>query len=224
MRCSNPQRSLMLVMLPLPLGIPLPLLLLRQPLPHARPFNQFHLNQFHGLCNSSPPPTLLPPVDSRPYQQRKHALLYTTDPLPSVIHLGKYNAGSYQTVGGFSELSEAEQLLLARRLKAKPWHVIILSVCCNYTHQNAQLELAEAISSMTALQMLDLSGEAPCFVVLRGVCFGMRERVLWQMQAACESFCAADSRCRKRSQLQGRCCCWAIADRIDSAADAKYVG
>ena len=129
----------------------------------------------------APPPTLLPPVDSRSYQQRKNALLYTTDPLPSVIHLGKYNAGSYQTVGGFSELSEAEQLLLARRLKAKPWHVIILSVCCNCTHQNAQLELAEAISSMTALQMLDLSGETPCFVVLRGVCFRMRERVLQRM-------------------------------------------
>ena len=100
------------------------------------------------VLQPAPPPSLPPPVDARPYQQRKCSLLYT-DPLPSVIHLDKFNvvnSSQYGTVEGFSNMSEAEQLLLARRLKANPCHVTSLSVCGNCTNRNAQREMVEAIS------------------------------------------------------------------------------
>jgi hypothetical protein len=68
-------------------------------------------------------------------------------------------------------MSEAEQLLLARRLKANPCHVTSLSVCGNCTIRTAQREMLEAIRCMTALQTLNLSSKAPFFVVLIGDLF-----------------------------------------------------
>jgi hypothetical protein len=75
-----------------------------------------------------PPPPLPPPVDARSYQQRKQALLQSIDTLPSVINLGKYNTCGRKAVEGFSEMSEAEQMLLAQRLKADPRHVTSLNL------------------------------------------------------------------------------------------------
>lgn len=123
-----------------------------------------------------PPPALPPPVDARSYQQRKQALFQNIDTLPSVINLGKYNACDGKAVEGFSELSEAERMLLVQRLKADPCHVTSLNLSdnckrsfnlfANCTHRNVQLQMADVTESMTALQLLNLSRNAACFVML----------------------------------------------------------
>ena len=112
-----------------------------------------------------PPPALPPPVDARSYQQRKRALFQNIDTLPSVINLGKYNSDGKE-VEGFSEMSEAEQMLLVQRLKADPCHVTSLKLAANCTRRTVQLQMADATESMTALQSLDLSSNAACFVML----------------------------------------------------------
>ena len=113
-----------------------------------------------------PPPALPPPVDARSYQQRKHALFQNIDTLPSVINLGKYNTCDGKEVEGFSEMSEAEQMLLVQRLKADPCHVTSLNLSANCRHRAVQLQMADATESMTALQSLNLQGNAACFVML----------------------------------------------------------
>ena len=113
-----------------------------------------------------PPPALPPPVDARSYQQRKQALFQNIDTLPSVINLGKYNTCDWKEVEGFSEMSEAEQMLLVQRLKADPCHVTSLNLAANCTRRTVQLQMADATESMTALQSLDLSSNAACFVML----------------------------------------------------------
>ena len=63
-------------------------------------------------------------------------------------------------------MSEAEQLLLARRLKADPCRMTSLNLSFNCSRRNVQLEIAEAIDCMTALQTLNLACNVACFVVL----------------------------------------------------------
>ena len=114
-----------------------------------------------------PPPALPPPVDARSYQQRKRALFQNIDTLPSVINLGKYNSDGKE-VEGFSVMSEAEQMLLVQRLKADPCHVTSLNLAANCTQGGAAV--GRLLTALTALQSLDLSGNAACFVMLfRGV-------------------------------------------------------
>jgi hypothetical protein len=113
-----------------------------------------------------PPPALPPPVDARSYQQRKQALFQNIDTLPSVINLGKYNTCDGKEVEGFSEMSEAEQMLLVQRLKADPCHVTSLNLSANCRHRAVQLQMADATESMTALQSLNLRSNAACFVML----------------------------------------------------------
>jgi hypothetical protein len=111
------------------------------------------------------PPPASPPVDARSYQQYKHALFQNIGVLPSVINLGKYNTCDGMVVDGFSEMSEAEHMLLASRLKAEPCRVTSLNLSANCTCQPVQLQMADATESMTALQSLDLSCNAACFVM-----------------------------------------------------------
>ena len=71
---------------------------------------------------------------------------------------------------------EEAQSELVQRLKADPCHVTSLNLSDNCkrsfnlfadcTHRNVQLQMADATESMTALQSLNLSRNAACFVML----------------------------------------------------------
>ena len=125
------------------------------------------LRYIRQLEGSVPQLPLPPDVLDLPYEQRKHAILYSST-IPSVINLGQWNCEGKDfgilkptMQQNFVAMSYFEQQQLVRQLSKHPHHVVHL----NLNHNNissgeAPDALCRSLSALTALQMLDLSGIA----------------------------------------------------------------
>ena len=132
------------------------------------PFNVMSLGwrgalSYIRLLDGSVPQLPLPSdVDDLPYDQRKHAILYSST-VPSVINLGYLMCGGLkQTMQpNFVAMSCFELQQLERQLSKHPHHVVHLNLNRNNINSGgAHDALCRSLSALTALQMLDLSGIA----------------------------------------------------------------
>ena len=132
------------------------------------PFNVMSLGWRGALryirqLDGSAPQLLLPPdIYDLPYEQRKHAILYSST-IPSVINLGQLMCGlSKQSMQpDFVVLSHFELQQLIRQLDKHPRHVVQLNLNNNnISSGEAPDALCRSLSALTGLQMLDLSGIA----------------------------------------------------------------
>lgn len=124
------------------------------------------LRYIRQLDGSVPQLPLPPDVDDLPYEQRKHAILYSST-IPSVINLGRWMCGDVmiflkQTVQpNFMAMSKFELQQLARQLDKHPHQVVHLNLNDNsISYGDAPKALCRSLTALTGLQMLDLSGIA----------------------------------------------------------------
>jgi len=124
------------------------------------------LRYIRQLDGSVPQLPLPPNVDDLPYEQRKHAILYSST-IPSVINLGRWMCGDVmiflkQTVQpNFMAMSKFELQQLARQLDKHPHQVVHLNLNDNsFSYGDAPKALCRSLTALTGLQMLDLSGIA----------------------------------------------------------------
>ena len=120
------------------------------------------LRYIRQLDGSVPQLPLPPDVDDLPYEQRKHAILYSST-IPSVINLGQSMCGVLkQTLQpNFMAMSKFELQQLARQLDKHPHQVVHLDLNHNsFSYGDAPKALCRSLTALTGLQMLDLSGIA----------------------------------------------------------------
>ena len=124
------------------------------------------LRYIRQLDGSVPQLPLPYDVHHLPYEQRKHAILYSST-IPSVINLGRWMCGDVmiflkQTVQpNFMAMSKFELQQLARQLDKHPHQVVHLNLNDNsISYGDAPKALCRSLTALTGLQMLDLSGIA----------------------------------------------------------------
>ena len=98
---------------------------------------------------------------------------------------------------------------------------MLMRVAGNSLGAEGGAAVGRSLTALTALQLLNLSGNAACFVMIFFGLFCMWLRVFGRGEYCCGLICDADARCRKLSWCGGRCCSGAIADGVDCAADAE---
>jgi hypothetical protein len=111
-------------------------------------------------CHEHKP--LPPDVHDLPYEQRKHAILYSST-IPSVVNLGQWMRGVLkQTMQqNFMAISQFELQQLVRQLDKHPHQVVHLNLNHNsISHGDAPKALCRSLAALTGLQMLDLSSIA----------------------------------------------------------------
>ena len=97
---------------------------------------------------------------------------------------------------------------------------MLMRVAGNSLHAEGGAAVVRSLTALTALQSLDLSGNAACFVMLFWGVFCAWLRVLRRGEYGRGACCDADARCRQLSLYGGRSCGGAIADGADCAAVA----